>query len=108
MESKKKYPFCSSVHQTCPVSDLRRCEESLGDTEMEILKRIYRNRKITVDEIYNLGGISKSGILHRIETLQSKGILKEKDPFDNTEWVIAKTCCGLLEKYAKDKAETCF
>ncbi len=97
---------CSSVNEHCPVKNLDKCKEGLGEKEKTILYLIFKNRKITIDEIHKFGFISKTGIVYRIEGLQERGILKEKDiNDDSTEWVISKPCLKLLESITDEEWE---
>lgn len=101
-----KCQVCSNVNEHCPVKKLYECREGLGEKEITILYLILKNRKITVDELHKYNFISKAGILYRIEGLQERGILKEKDINDNTtEWVISKPCLELLESITDEEWE---
>ncbi|MBQ3414096.1 MAG: winged helix-turn-helix domain-containing protein [Clostridia bacterium] len=95
MEELKEKNFCSSLNEHCPVSSLKYCKECLGDTEIEILSRIYENENITADDIYNMGGISRAGVAHRIEELKNKGILTERNDNGKIKFAISKPCYEL-------------
>lgn len=99
-----KCQVCSSKNAQCPIKNLNECREGLGEKEKTILYHILKDRKITIDELHKLAFISEAGVRYRIEGLQERGILKEKDIDNNeTEWEISKPCLKFLESITDEE-----